>query len=63
MMFIKRYISRKFILTIGMIALLYKLPIEFKTAGVADNITLGVMAILGSIGVAYGFMNVKDPKH
>ena len=63
MQFIKRYISRKLLLTIGVMYMVYKLPIEFKAAGIADNITIGVMAIIGAIGAAYGIMNVKDPKH
>ena len=62
MKFISRYISRKFLLTMGVMFMVYKVPTEFKALGVADNITIGVIALLGAIGVAYGFVNIKDNK-
>jgi hypothetical protein len=59
---LNRYFSRKFVLTIVVMLLSVGAPLLYKTNGVSDSITLSVIALLGGIGVAYGFINVKDAK-
>jgi hypothetical protein len=56
------YLSRKFILTILVLGMVGIGPITYKENGVSDTVTLTVLVILASVGVAYGFINIKDAK-
>lgn len=55
----QKYFSRKFILTLLISFLSVGAPLMYKNNGVSDNIAIAVLAILGGIGAAYGFVNVK----
>lgn len=55
-----KFMSRKFILTIGVVSLAGYMPKVYKEVGVSDTVTLAVLALLGGVGMAYGFINVKD---
>lgn len=57
-----KFLSRKFILTIIVIILVGVLPIVYKTNGVGDSICMTVLGLLGAVGVAYGFINLKEAK-
>jgi hypothetical protein len=54
-----KFLSRKFLLTIWISALSVAAPILFKKAEVSDVVILSVLGILGGVGVAYGFINMK----
>lgn len=58
--FFLKYLSRKFLLTVLVIFCSVYFPKIYKEAGVSDSIALAVLALLGGVGVAYGFVNVKD---
>lgn len=60
--FILKFLSRKFILTIGVLMAAVMYPKVYKEAGVSDSVTLAVLALLCGVGVSYGFINVKDSK-
>ena len=38
------------------------LPLCYKLNQVSDSVTMIVLGILAGVGVAYGFVNVKDAK-
>jgi len=54
-----KYGSRKFILTITIMALSALLPLAYKYVGVGDAVTMTVLGILAGVGTAYGFINLK----
>ena len=54
-----KYLSRKFLLTIMVLILAYCAPIAYKSAGVSDTVALAVLAIMGGVGAAYGFIQGK----
>jgi len=54
-----KYGSRKFILTITIMALSALLPLAYKYVGVGDSVTMTVLGILAGVGTAYGFINLK----
>lgn len=58
----KNFMSRKFILTFWITGLSVGVPITFKQHQISDNVVMAVLAILGGVGVAYGFINIKDAK-
>lgn len=57
-----RFLSRKFILTAVVLLMVGGLPMIYKSNGVSETVTMTVLILLGSVGAAYGFMNVKDAK-
>lgn len=57
-----RFLSRKFILTVAVLLMVGILPMVYKSNGVSETVTMTVLALLGAVGVAYGFVNVKDAK-
>lgn len=57
-----KYFSRKFVLTLLVILLSVIAPYLYKQIEVSDSVVLAVLAILGGVGVAYGFINVQDAK-
>ena len=57
-----KYFSRKYTLTLLVLALTGGAPIVYKNVGVSDTVTLTVLLIFASVGAAYGFINVKSAK-
>jgi hypothetical protein len=57
-----KYFSRKFVLTVFISVLAVLAPVVYKDKGVSDMVLLAVLGILSGIGVAYGFLNVKEAK-
>ncbi len=57
-----KFLSRKFILTVLVVLLSVMAPFVYKKVEVTDQVTLMVLAILGGVGVAYGFINLKASK-
>jgi hypothetical protein len=57
-----RFLSRKFILTVVVLLMVGILPMIYKSNGVSETVTLTVLCLLGAVGAAYGFMNVRDAK-
>lgn len=55
-----KYFSRKFILSLLVIFGAAALPVWFKNNGVDDTVTMLVIALFTGVGVAYGFVNIKD---
>lgn len=55
-----KYFSRKFILTLMVTILSVVVPVVYTKMGVSDAVLMTVLALLGGVGVAYGFINVKD---
>ena len=58
-----RFLSRKFILTVVVLLMVGGLPMIYKNNGVSETVTMTVLCLLGAVGAAYGFMNVKDAKN
>ena len=58
----RKYFSRKFILSIIVVVLAATIPVWFRVNEVQDMVTLSVIALFTGVGVAYGFINVKDAK-
>ena len=58
----RKYFSRKFILSIIVVVLAATIPVWFRVNEVQDMVTLSVIALFTGMGVAYGFINVKDAK-
>lgn len=54
-----KYFSRKFILTILISLMSAIAPVVYKKFDVSDMVTLSVLALLGGVGAAYGFINIK----
>ena len=59
---LKGYVSRKWLVTMVVIASAVKLPLLFHSAGVSDSVTLAAIGLITSMGVAYGVVNIKDSK-
>lgn len=57
-----RFLSRKFILTVVVLLMVGILPMIYKNNGVSEAVTMVVLGLLGAVGAAYGFVNVKDAK-
>ena len=55
--------SRKFIIASVISVFSAFAPILYKAMGVSDVVSLSALAILGSIAVGYGVINVKDAKN
>lgn len=58
-----KFLSRKFILTLVVLLMVGGLPMIYKANEVSETVTMTVLILLGSVGAAYGFMNVKDAKN
>jgi len=57
-----KYFSRKFVLTVFVLLLAVIAPVAYKDKGVSDMVLLAVLGILSGVGVAYGFLNVREAK-
>jgi len=57
-----KYFSRKFVLTVFVLLLAVIAPVVYKDKGVSDMVLLAVLGILSGVGVAYGFLNVREAK-
>lgn len=58
----KGFASRKWLVTVGVLAMTYQLPMSFKKADVSEAVTLMALGIIAAAGTAYGILNVKDSK-
>jgi hypothetical protein len=56
----RKFLSRKFILTILISLLSVAAPILFKKNEVSDTVILSVLGILTAIGAGYGILNYKS---
>ena len=54
-----KYFSRKFLVTIAVLALGFVGPIAFVKFGVGSEVTMAFMALVASVGVAYGVVQGK----
>ena len=54
-----KYFSKKFFVTCAVLVLGFAGPIVFVKAGVDANTTLAFMALIASVGVAYGVVQGK----
>jgi ClpP class serine protease len=54
--------GRKFIVSLLVMVSSIAAPALYKQLGVSDSIVMMVLGIIGSIGVAYGAVNVWDSK-
>lgn len=59
---LKKFVSRKFFLTVFIVLLAVLAPIIYKDKGVQDAVTMTVLGILAGVGAAYGFLNIRDSK-
>lgn len=55
-----RFGSRKFLLTLIVLLLLSLLPVFFKHNLVGDAVAMMALGGIIGVGVAYGFINIKD---
>lgn len=60
--FLKGMFSRKWMVTVAVLGMAYKLPLAFKAADVSEGVTMMVLGIIVAAGTAYGILNVKDSK-
>lgn len=58
--FFSKYLSRKFILTAVVLYILGKAL--FTKLDVSDPVAMLILSLIGGVGIAYGFINVKDAK-
>ena len=58
----KKFLSRKFIITLLILGLAAIAPVLYKEKGVTDSIVMAVLGILAGVGFAYGVVSNKDPK-
>ena len=58
-----KFLSRKFILTGIVLLMVGGLPLIYKANGVSETVTMTVLCLLGAVGAAYGFMNVKEAQN
>lgn len=62
-----KYVSRKFVVALLVMAVVSYAPIAYKHAGVDDTVVLAVLAIIGGVGVAYkvvqGKIDAKKEEH
>lgn len=58
----KKYFSRKFIVTLMVGASTVSLPVLYKQIGVSDSITMAVLAILAAVATGYGIISNKAAK-
>lgn len=56
------FLSRKFLMALGILILAVGVPLLFKANGISDAITITVLVMIGSVGTAYGIMNLKEAK-
>ena len=59
---IKGYFSRKFLLSMAVVASAYVLPISLHNHGLSDSVVLACLALVSGVGIAYGIVNIKDQK-
>lgn len=57
-----KYLSRKFLITLLLMILSSVLPLVYHKDGVSDTVTLTVLGLMTSIGVAYKIANVAESK-
>lgn len=57
-----KYLSRKWILTLVVLAQASSVPVYFHKEGISDTVTLTVLALMTAIGVAYKIANVAESK-
>lgn len=56
----QKLFSRKFILTLLIVALGFITPVFYGKAGISDALTLTVLSLFGAVGIAYGVVNYKS---